>query len=242
MDTQYTILPQYYDALNDGADYIGYADFISKRLKDNSKILDLACGTGNMSILLSKAGHRLTCLDISQDMLSVARKKSDDEKLDIFFVCQNMTNFSFTERFDAIICCFDSVNYILDKKLLDRCFSIVCEHLSVGGKFIFDINSEYKFSNIYAQNSYILENDGVFCAWENYYNPKSRMCDFYLNVFAREQNGLWSRHCEEQRERMYTERQIKQALSKAGLAITETLSFEEPAERIYYVCEKKETL
>ncbi len=219
MTNQYTVLPAYYDALNSDVNYNEYVDFF-KSLKElnGANILDLGCGTGDISILLSKIGANVLGLDKSCEMLTLATHKAQVASANVFYTCQDMTSFSTGRIYDLVISTFDCLNYITSKSGLVRAFSCVEKELSDDGIFFFDMNSEYKFENIYSDNSYVLENDGVFCAWENYYDRQKKLCDFYINIFA-EENGLYKRFYEVQTQRMFTLKEIETSLKKAKLKL-----------------------
>ena len=56
----------------------------------------------------------------------------------------------------------------------------------------------------------------AFCVWQNFYNEKTHLCDFYITVFEENEDGSYERYDEEQRERMYTLRAMKKALEDNG--------------------------
>lgn len=80
VNPQYTSLAAYYDRLNSHIDYFGYAAFIASRFReygvpDGSLVLDLACGTGNITLPLSEMGYDMIAVDSSCEMLDVGRRK-----------------------------------------------------------------------------------------------------------------------------------------------------------------------
>ena len=81
---------------------------------------------------------------------------------------------------------------------------------------IFDINGKGKFLRTYADRSYVMEEDNSICIWQNYYNEKNGICDFYITLFEENDDGTYNRFDEEQREKMYTLRSMKSSLSKCG--------------------------
>jgi len=115
------------------------------------------------------------------------------------------------------------------------------------GLFIFDVNGKYKVEEIYADNSYVIEEDGSFCVWQNYYNEKSKVCDFLITLFKEKEDGSYERYEEAQRERMYTVRTVKRMLQECSLEFVGAYSdfdFNEGTdndERIYFVarCKKE---
>lgn len=244
MKSEYTVLPAFYDALNSDVDYSAYLEYICANTDINSaKVLDLGCGTGDMSILLSKKGASVIGLDNSPEMLALASHKAEKAHADVFYTCQDMTSFSTGHTYDVVISTFDSLNYVTTKAGLLRAFSSVARELKENGLFLFDMNSEYKFKEIYSDNSYVLEAEGIFCAWQNFYDEKSKLCDFYINIFA-EDNGAYKRFYEEQTEKMFTLTEIKSCLKKAGLRFVDVFSdfdkseINEKTERYYIIAEK----
>ena len=85
--------------------------------------------------------------------------------------------------------------------------------------FVFDINTPYRYKNIYGENDYILEDENDLCAWQNEYDEKSRLCRFYLSVFSKKYGDVYERRDEIQTQRCYSMRQIKKALSDTGFEI-----------------------
>lgn len=244
MNSEYTVLPMFYDALNSDVDYNEYVNYISRNAPiEGAHLLDLGCGTGDIAVLLSKKGANVTALDISPEMLALASHKASNAHARVFYTCQDMTSFSTGMAYDTVVSTFDSLNYITTKRGLISAFSAVACELKEGGLFLFDMNSEYKFKNVYSDNSYVLESDGIFCAWENLYDEKKKVCDFFINIFA-EENGVYKRYYEEQRERMFTLSEIRDCLKKAGLTFVDASSdfykapIEDNTERYYIIARK----
>ncbi len=251
MADQYSALAAFYDILNDSVDYDKWFDFINKTLEKESfspaSVLDLACGTGEIALRFAKKGLETIAVDLSYEMLSLARQKADIQNADILFLNQDMAYFELYGTVDLIVCCLDSVNYLTSKDDVISCFANAYNYLNPGGYFIFDINSEYKFKNIYADNAFVFETDEVFCTWQNYYKPSTRICDFYLDFFVKEGEN-YKRFSETQKERCYTLKQIISYIDKAGLDVINIYSDldftpadiknQGEAERFYIVCRK----
>lgn len=210
-----------YDRLNAELDYAAWADFILacfERYADirPSILLDLACGTGRMTLELAQRGYEMIGVDGSAEMLSEAssRRLSFTNPL---YLMQDMRRFELYGSVGGVVCCLDSINYLVDDGDLETCFACVANYLEPGGLFVFDVSSEYRFKHIFADNAYVLEDDGVYCGWQNYYHAGSRRCDFFLSVFCREHDGSYSRFDEQQTERYYSPEQLEAALRGAGL-------------------------
>ena len=90
------------------------------------KVLDLACGTGNMSLLFARDNYQVTGVDRSSGMLEVAKQKAREEELEINFIEADLCSFQLgEEKFDLAISLFDSLNYILQLEDLKKVFKNV---------------------------------------------------------------------------------------------------------------------
>ncbi len=222
---QYSSLAEVYDALNFGCDYNAYAEYLAKEISSNESfktelVLDLACGTGKLTLLLRDLGYDMTGVDISEDMLSVAREESYKRGIgDVLWLCQDMKDFELYGTVDACVCCLDSINYLTKLKDVKKCFSLVYNYLAPDGIFVFDVNTPHRFKSVYGNNDYILENGGALCAWQNEFNEKSGLCRFFLSVFTENDDGTYSRNDEIQTEKCYTLAQLKRALTDTGFEI-----------------------
>ena len=222
----YFALSEFYDRLNSETDYSAWADFFGRAFgkfspdKKICSVLDLGCGTGAMTLELCRRGYDMTALDISCDMLSVARDNAAEAGLgNILWLCQDMRAFELYSTVDAVVCCLDGINHLYGATDLSKCFSLVHNYLDPNGIFIFDVNTPYKFKNFYKDNDYILEDDGVTCCWQNSYDSRRGLCDFYLSVFRRRADGAWDRTDTVQRERCYTEKKLRAELERAGFEV-----------------------
>ena len=220
----YDLLAPFYDEINSELDYHSWADFIERIIEREYRegkpelVLDLGSGTGRMTLELARRGYDMTGVDISPEMLDVARGAAEAEGLSdrMLWLCQDMTDFELYGTVDVTVSCLDCINHLTDMRSLEKCLALTHNYLIPGGLFIFDVNGRHKFENVYADNSYVMEIDENVCVWQNFYNEKSRICDFYITLFSMGNDGKYTRYDELQRERMYTLRSLKNALSKSG--------------------------
>ncbi len=246
MNEQYEVLAAYYDRIMADIDYAAWCEFyktcFEKYGKEVHKILDLACGTGSITVPLSKMGYQLTGIDLSSEMLAMAQKKADDEHAHIRFSEQNIALFDAGHGYDAAICSFDGYNYLTKPSDVTSSFARVREALCDGGMFIFDVSTPYKYATVLADNAFVYEYDDLFLSWQNFYNAKSGFCDFYLTFFIK--NGsVWHRIDETQRQRRHPLQTLKKALAKTGFSLLEVVSdldfspLSETSERAYFICQ-----
>ena len=219
----YDILAPFYDKINGELDYSRWADFIEEIVKREYNALpelwlDLGCGTGRMTLELARRGHDMTGVDASPEMLEVARQRAEEEGLsqDLLLLCQDMRSFELYGTVDVTVSCLDCINHLTRPSDLKKCLSLVHNYLSPEGLFIFDVNGKYKFENIYSDRAYVMEEDGGICIWQNDYNERTRICDFYITLMAECSDGRYERYDERGRERMYTLSALKKALKETG--------------------------
>lgn len=215
-----------YDALlGEEIDYGAWADDIDKTIKKHQKtdsrlVLDIGCGTGKMTFALRDKGYDMTAVDISPDMLAIASEKAKEKGIeDILWLCQDMTDFELYGTVDAVVCCLDGINHLVNEGEAEKCFRLVHNYLIPDGIFIFDVNSPHKFETVYGSNDYILEDDGVLLAWQNDYDGESGICDFYISVFTEDEDGRYTREDTCQRERCYKKEELEELLKKCGFEL-----------------------
>lgn len=244
--SSYSVFAKYYDDLMDEVDYASRTEYILEifrrhRLKYNS-VLDLACGTGNISFELAKAGFDVIGADISEEMLAQAYAKVTTPG-NPAFICQDMCTLDLYGTVGAAVCALDGINHLTNIKSVKQAFSRVSLFLENDGLFVFDLNSPYKIAEIFADNAYIYDKKDIYCVWQNSYNFKNKICDFDLTFFER--NGeKYTRSGEAFAERAYSTKQIKTYLKEVGLeleAAYDDMTFEnehEKSQRIVYVARK----
>ncbi len=219
----YDILAPIYDEINKDISYSEWADFIESVMDRNggflekNLILDLGCGTGKMTLELARRGYDMTGVDYSPEMLDRARESAEREGLsNILWLNQDMRDFELYGTVGTVVSCLDCMNHLTSRPDFMKCLSLVHNYLVPDGLFIFDINGKKKFTDVYADNSYVTENEGSMCVWQNFYNDKNGICEFYITVFSENEDGSYERYDETQREKMYTLRSVKNMLTESG--------------------------
>lgn len=243
----YKLFANYYDKLMYDVDYKAWFKYIEKIFYNYNKspktILEMACGTGNLTYYLAEKGYKVTCFDISDDMLSIAYNKLVGFN-NVKILSQDMINFNINKKFDVVISICDSINYIINSDDLYKTFKNVYNHLEDGGIFIFDINSYYKLKYIIANNIFLDEKDNIFYIWQNEFNEENNLSNFYLTFFINSKNNEYFRFDEEHVERAYKISEIKELLNKANfhnITCYGDFTFNEPSdktERIHFIAKK----
>lgn len=236
----------FYDALTENAEYKKRAEYIVKTLKgfnhDMGVTLDLACGTGSITLELAGMGVDVFGADASSDMLTVAYDKASEAGLNILFLCQKMQELELPEKIDTCVCTLDSINHLTDINDVRETFKRVSRFMNKGGFFLFDVNTVYKHNAVLADNTFVYDIDEVFCVWENSLK-ENNIVDICLNFFVPE-GDLYDRFEENFSERAYTDAQLREMLLDAGFELRacfgdiSELPPEEEEERVIYIAEK----
>ncbi|TQQ85516.1 class I SAM-dependent methyltransferase [Peptacetobacter hominis] len=246
---QYRDFAFIYDELMNDVDYDKWVDYVEEIIKKEGaqvqNILELACGTGNMTIPLTKKGYDIAGIDISREMLEVALEKAEKEGVELVLLQQDIAELDFdVENLDCVLCACDGFNYITYDDDLENVFTKVHELLKPGGIFIFDISSYYKLSEILGNNIYGENREDVAYMWRNCFDPEENLVEMELAFFVKDEDGKFDRFEEIHQQRAYTEEEIIDILSDSGfedIKVYSDFEFESPkedSERLFFVCRK----
>lgn len=241
----YTSFAAVYDMFMDNIPYEEWCEYLTGLLKeygiDKGLVLDMGCGTGSLTELLSKSGYDMIGIDNSEEMLEIALDKKSVSGRDILYLLQDMREFELYGTVAAVVSICDSMNYILTYEDMVQVFRLVNNYLDPGGIFIFDLNTEYKYREILADST-IAENreEGSFI-WDNYYDEEERINEYDLTLFVKEKEDLYRKYEEVHYQRAYSLDEIRQALMEAGLIFVECYdaftrdAAQEDSERVYII-------
>lgn len=142
----YSKLAAIYDGMMEQVDYHLWAHYIDSLFKsfghDIKEVCELACGTGSLAIELSEYGYQLTCSDQSADMIEYAGNKAAKKNRKIAFFVSDMCTFTSNQTFDAVICIYDSINYLMDEERLKSFFINARRLLKKNAILVFDACTE----------------------------------------------------------------------------------------------------
>lgn len=242
----YHALASSYDRLTNDVDYEATVDFYFQILQREGlrprTAVDLACGTGSVALLLARKGLQVTAADLSEEMLTVAAQKAQDEENPPRFVCQPLQELRLPRGVDLAVCALDSLDYILDPADCEMAIKRIWKALNPGGIFIFDVNTPEKLRAMDGQ-VFLDEDDDVYCVWRGEFDEETNICSYGMDLFQR-QGDLWERSFEEHREYAYSQSQLTGYLKNAGFTHIEVYAdrlFEAPRageQRIYFKARK----
>lgn len=218
--TAYDRFAALYDPLMRDVNYDDWADYLLSFLNDRwgkkpFVIAECACGTGEITLRLARAGHKMTGLDISTEMLSVAGEKARRAGMKIPFVQQDMRKLALHRQVDAVIAACDGVNYLTSREHAKQFFKAAFTALKPGGMLLFDVSSRYKLSEILAGNTFGEDDGERAYFWRNAYDEDNKLLEMQLTFFARE-GELYRRFTETHIQRAHSEMELIHALESAG--------------------------
>ncbi len=244
----YSSFAEVYDSLTINVDYKRRAEYIASILNDfniaDGLLLDLACGTGSLSIEFSKMGYEVIATDASPEMLMQAQEKAYDREQSIMFLCQRMEETDLYGTVRAIVCALDSINHLESLEQLNKTFSVLKNFIDDGGIMIFDVNTLYKHQSVLANNTFIYDEKEVYCVWQNRLLNDNRTVNINLDFFIK-RDDVYQRFNENFCETAFTDEEITAACEQNGFKVVKRYSDlscgapKEDTERTYYVIRRE---
>lgn len=246
----YTSFASVYDTFMDNIPYEEWAEYLINLLKEYSiqdgLILDLGCGTGNMTELLASADYDMIGVDNAEEMLEIAMEKRAKSGHDILYLLQDMREFELYGTVRAIISICDSINYITEEEDLLQVFRLANNYLDPKGIFIFDFNTVYKYSEVLGNQTIAEDREDCSFIWDNYYYEDEQINEYELSLFIKEQGSdLYRKYQEMHYQKAYDLETIKGLVEKSGLeyitaydAFTRDMPTKE-SERVYVVARER---
>ncbi len=238
----YTGFAQVYDTLMDNVPYDEWGTYLCQLLEKygvtEGILLDMGCGTGKMTRLMSGKGYDMIGIDNAEEMLSIAMEQGGEG---ILYLLQDMREF---ELYGTVRACYsvcDSMNYIIEDEDLLEVFRLVNNYLDPNGLFIFDMNTVYKYRELLGQRTIAEAREDCSFIWDNYYDEEEQINEYDLSLFVREEGDLFRKYEEVHYQRAYDLELVKELLEEAGLellAVYDAFTLEAPkadSERVYFV-------
>lgn len=244
----YTDFASVYDKFMDETPYEQWSKNIISMLREygilEGLVLELGCGTGTLTELLSADGYDMIGVDCSGEMLQIACCKREKSKRDILYLNQDMRDFELYGTVRAVISVCDSLNYLLTDEDIIKCFQLVNNYLDPKGTFVFDFNTVYKYETVIGDTVIAENREDCSFIWENYYDADAQLNEYDLTVFVREDEedtDIFRRFQETHYQRGYRLLEMKRFLEAAGLVFVKAMDADtlgevtQKSERIYCI-------
>lgn len=236
--TSYEKLDRFYDAaMGDRTEMAAYIRRLIRQHKPDGKtLLELACGTGAILQIFAKS-YDVVGLDRSPQMLSIARKKLPQVK----FFQRNMVSFDLGQKFDVIICVFDSINHVLKFADWKKIFRNAARHLQESGLFLFDINTEAKLERLISAPTWV-HKFGRNLEFINVTDGRKRIANWNIRIFEHHRGNKYGLFEEDIKEISFPVNKIKAALRKQFTNVKVIDSTDRrpstKSDRLYFVCKR----
>ncbi|QDH19981.1 class I SAM-dependent DNA methyltransferase [Saccharibacillus brassicae] len=195
------------------------------------EVVELGCGTGTLTTMLAEEGYRLTGIDLSEDMLAVARGKADERPPlqgllrsgSLQFVRQDMTEWAAPAPVDSVISFCDCLNYLTEPEQVEAAFRATYAGLKPGGTFLFDVHHPNTLRRYEEEQPFVLDEEGVSYIWTCGLDEERTEIEHHLRIFVRRSGGgassdVYDRFDEVHVERAYEPQWLREALLRAGFS------------------------
>ena len=209
--SSYESFARVYDLFMDNIPYEEWCAYLTGLLREynieDGLVLELGCGTGNATRILSSAGYDMIAVDNSPDMLEIAMEKKAEDDQDILYLLQDMRDFELYGTVRAVVSICDSMNYITEKEDLLEVFRLVNNYLDPGGIFLFDLNTPYKYREILGEQTIAEDREDASFIWDNYFDEEENINEYDLALFIPEEHSgeiLYRKYEEVHYQKAYT--------------------------------------
>ncbi|GGN97072.1 methyltransferase [Saccharibacillus kuerlensis] len=248
-----------YDELMEDMPYAKWKRFALEAWEKHGnprEVVELGCGTGTLTMMLAEQGCRMTGIDLSEDMLAVARDKAEEHPPlqgllrsgSLRFVRQDMTEWETPEPVDSVLSFCDCLNYLTEPEQIEETFRATYAGLRPGGTFIFDVHHPDTLRRYEEQQPFVLDEENISYIWTCGLDEERLEIEHHLRIFVRRDAAssaeVYERFDEVHIERAYDPEWLRQALLQAGFSSAECYAdFEwrapgDGAERLFYVAVK----
>jgi len=219
----------YYDRLMEDVPYFKWVEFVQLYWEQTGfkpqNIVDLGCGTGNITIPLARQGYKMIGIDLSADMLSVAQHK---QNLPIHWLHQDMTEWELPYKVDAVISFCDCLNYLVEKEQVKQMFHRVYEGLQTRGSFIFDVHTLFQLEEYEQEQPFTWNESDLAYIWNCSLDAERSEMEHVLTMFVqdiKESNSNCYQKIEEiHYQRAYSLYWLKVSLEETGFQKIEIYS------------------
>ena len=227
----YGTLAHFYDALVKDEEATKAWVALIEEAMPGKKLLELACGSGEITIALANDGYEMTATDLSQDMLDEAQKKTDSDK--VVWQAMDMSDFKVEDAYDGILCLCDSFNYLLHEEQVISMIQQVKAHLHEHGVFLMDMHSMDRLDEFMEEYN----EAGSIDSHEYQWTIQTIDDSIYQNFAFYDEEGRVT--LEQHIQRVYDPLWVKEQLENAGFDVRVLTDFDQEGicegEKIFFI-------
>jgi len=233
MERAFRSYGKYYDIIYADKDYEEECDFLEEIFRNYSKIipktiLDGGCGTGGHAIPLAERGYEVTGIDLSEEMINIAKEKASKTGVNIDFNVMDLRKLRLNKKFDACICMFAVIDYLTNNKDLLKAMSNIREHLKNGSLLIFDFwYGPAVLTILPTSKMKIIKKEGVKIIRfaEPHLNTFHHVCEVHYYFIVTKENLVVYEGKEKHVVRFYFPEEIKHYLEESGFQLSRLCPF-----------------
>lgn len=217
----YNSFASHYDKMMADVDYSWWVQIIEKNVKLGHRVLDVGCGTGTLSLALTELGYEVTGLDLSEDMLVMAREKAHECGKVLDLIHRDMRELAGLSGFDCVLIAVDSLNYLATAADVRQTFTGAHAALIGGGLLIFDVHTPKKLTETFKDYLYVENGDALTYIWHVCPGPHPLSVVHELTLFAKNEDGSYQKAIEHHHQRTFELPQYLAWLVEAGFELIE---------------------
>ncbi len=217
----YNEFSKVYDNMMSYVDYELWIELIEKYLDEFKveSLLELGCGTGEITLRLYRDGYKIIGTDISPTMLAQARKKAKLYGYEIEFEEKNMIEIDNKDKFDGVISIFDTINHLKSLEELSKVFENVKNILNSNGLFLFDVVSREMLNEMFVDGIFADDREDITILWEHYYDEETHLDNITTSFFIRKEDNLYERIDEHHEKMIFTPEEITEVAKKNNFSL-----------------------
>ena len=217
----YQAFASHYDLLTGEINYPARGAYFDRLLRrylpetdEPPILLDLGCGTGSLSVVMSGLGYDVIGVDQSPDMLMEALGKGKE----VQYICQEFTALDLYGTVSATVCALDCINHLPSAEAVCETFRRVSLFTEQGGLFLFDVNTPYKHREVLANHTFVYDLPDVYCVWQNTTDPDTLTTEISLDFFVPDGESYY-REEESFCERCWQQELLERLLAETGFEL-----------------------